>query len=183
MTYVTLGKPRITISETEDGETLVIWAQMDILLLFGLPVWIGAWTLAGFAAARQFLVAFDPFFAFWLFFWAMGWLGAAFVLSWMLTGRQRLRLIGADLEIETLMLGFKRRTLYRGRAIWGLKVLAGRSFWQARHDLPMSLLRGTRGSGQFGHGDRTHSTGFGLDEPEALAVIDWLSKKLPQAST
>lgn len=181
MTYVPLRTPRFTISQTVEGETLAIPAQRNILVILFLSVWLCGWTAGGLAVIGMILTTFEPFLAFWLCGWAIGWLMASFTLSWMLTGRQRLRFIGTDLEVHTSMLGFQRRALYRGRDIRGLKVLAAGHYWQGRQAPPMPVLGGSRGSVQFSYGSRTHSTGFGLDEPEALAVIDWLSKKLPEA--
>lgn len=182
MNYVALGTPRFKILQSVEGESLVIPSQKDILIILFLGVWLGGWTVGGIAAMRQLSVDFHPFLAFWLCGWAIGWGMASFVLSWMLTGRQRLRFIGADVEIETSLLWFTSRALYRGRDIRGLKAQAEGGYWQGRHFLAMPLLGRARGAVQFSYGARTHSTGFGLDEPEALAVIAWLRKKLPEAS-
>jgi hypothetical protein len=182
MTYVALGTPRFRIEQTGEGESLVIPSHKNVLIILFLSVWLGGWTIGGIAAASELVTSFQPFLAFWLCGWAIGWLMATFILSWMLTGWQRLRFMGADLAIETSALWFTRRALYRGRDIRGLKAVAEGGHWQGRQFPPMPLLGRSRGAVRFNYGARTHTTGFGLDEPEANAIVDWLSKRLPEAS-
>lgn len=176
MSYVALGTPRFSILPTVEGETLVIPAVRNILIVLFLSVWLGGWTLGGIGAMAGLVATGEPFLAFWLCGWAIGWMA----VSVMLTGRQRLRFVGADLEIDTSMLGYHRRALYRGRDIRGPSVQA--PAWQARQTPPMPLLGGSRRTVRFTYGARTFSTGFGMDPAEGAAIIEWLRKKLPEAS-
>jgi hypothetical protein len=182
MSYVALGTPRFTIDQSTEGETLRIPAQGNILVILFLSAWLGGWTLGGIAATRELLTTFHPFLAFWLCGWAVGWVVVSGVLSWMLTGRQVLRFVGSDLEIQTSVLWFTRRALYRGRDIRSVTISPDVGLWQGRQFPPMPLLGRSRGSVRFSYGARTHSTGFGLDDAEAGAIADWLRKKLPEAS-
>lgn len=182
MSYVTLGSPRFTISQTGNGETLVIPSQKNIVIVVLLSFWLVGWTLGGISAAQSMFNEFQPFIAVWLCAWAIGWLLVSFILSWKLTGKQRLRFVGPDLEIETSVLWFNKKASFRGSDVRGLKVFADGTYWQGHRMPPMPLLGASRGSVQFNYGARTHSTGFGLGELEALAIIDWLWNKLPKAS-
>lgn len=181
MTYVALGTPRFSILPTVEGKAPVIPSARNILIVLFLSLWLGGWTFGGIGAMAALVETGEPFLAFWLCGWASGWLMASFILSRMLTGRQRLRVIGGDLEVETVMLGYSRRALYRARDIRGLSVQA--PVWQARQTPPMPLLGASRGTVRFTYGRRTFSTGFGKDEAEGAAIVEWLQKKLPEAST
>lgn len=180
MSYVVPGTPRFTIKASLEGETLVIPARRDAFLVLSLTAWFGGWTIGGIAAIIAFLTSFHPFLAFWLCGWAVGWLMVLGVLSWMLTGRQSLRVIGSDLEIQTSAMGFTRRALYRGRDIGYWRASPEAGYAVGRQFPPMPVLGESRGAVRFSYGGRMCSTGFGLDETEALAVVDWLRKRLPE---
>lgn len=182
MAYVPIGAPRFSIVSQGAGEILIIPAQRNILILAFLSVWLVMWTIGGFSAMGQLLARFHIFIAFWLVAWAIGWIMVAAIISWMLTGRETVQVIGGDLEVGYSVWRLSRRKLFRGADVRGLKANAGERYWQGRQFPPMPVLGQSRGSVQFSYGARTQTFGFGLDSTEAAEVVAWLQKKLPGAT-
>lgn len=182
MSYVPIGTPRFSILSQGAGEVLTIPAQRNIPILIFLSAWLVMWTIGGLTAMGQLITEFHLFIAFWLIAWAIGWTMVAAIVSWMLTGRESVQVIGGDLEVSYSVWGLFRRKLFRGADVRGLKANAGERFWQGRQFPPMPVLGQSRGSVQFSYGARTQSFGFGLDSTEAAEVVSWLQKKLPGAA-
>jgi hypothetical protein len=181
MSYVKLAQPRIYLEPTEGDKALVVPANRNIFIILFLSVWLCGWTVGGGAAVLALFTDFHMFLVIWLCAWAIGWGGAAFVLSWMLTGWQKLRVVNGDLEIETAILWLRHRALYHGQEIQGLKAVPDLMGWQRGQFPPLPFLSRSRGTVKFNYGARTHSTGYGLDEPEAQLIVNWLGERLPGA--
>jgi hypothetical protein len=147
-----------------------------------LAIWLVMWTLGGGAAVYALVTQFQVFLLLWLCGWAAGWIAAAGTLLWMFTGSEAIRVVGSDLEISHVALGFSRSWLYQGSQIRNLAV-ATQPAWPFQFRWQVPFFRTARnGSLKFNYGPRTIFAAPGLDEGEAELIVDRLSRKLPTAA-
>ncbi len=180
--YEPIGKERFTINQTERGEVIRIKAPRQIFVMLFLPFWLVMWTIGGVAAVYALITQFQVFILFWLGAWAAGWIAAAGTLVWMFTGVETVGVVGSDLEVSHLALGFSRRWLYQGSQIKNLAI-ATQAVWPFQFRWQLPFFRTARnGSIKFNYGPRTIFAAAGLDEGEAQLIIDRLARKLPTAA-
>jgi hypothetical protein len=166
-----------------DGyEQIEIPARRNWFILPFLVFWISMWTVGGIMAITSLFNEFSLFILFWLGGWVLGWIFAAGTISWQLTGREIVRMVGQDLEVGYQLLGFYKRKLYRGTDIHQLTVDASGSLLRyTRISIP--IIRGSNfGTIKFDYGAKTFRFGSGLEEAEGRVIVSKLLTKLPKSA-
>jgi hypothetical protein len=181
--YEKMGAPRFAVETTDGYEQINIPARRNILVILFLSVWLTGWTVGGVSVIIVLVSkGFQPFLAIWLCGWALGEAYVAVTLCWLLFGLEAIRVLGADLEVGYLMLGFARRRLFRGSEIRHLSSSAPSVIERYnRISLPF-FIRNKSGSVKFDYGARTIYLAAGLDESEGRLIVDFLRKRLPKTA-
>ena len=181
MNYVPVDAERFTVEQTARGELIRIPARRQIFAMLFLPVWLALWTVGGIAAISAVMTQFQIFLVIWLCGWAAGWVFAAGTLLWMIAGSETLLAIGGDLEISHHAFGFSRTWVYQGSQINNLAPSA-QTPWPFQFQWQVPFIRTMRtGALKFNYGPRTVYAGAGLDEGEAIMVVNRLAHFLPSA--
>lgn len=182
MSYEPIANPRFAIEPAEGGEQIRVKARKQIFPMLFLPIWLTGWTVGGVAANSEVIRQFQPFLVLWLCGLAVGWIAVAGTLAWMLTGSEKLRVVGSDLEVAHHALGWSRRWLYEGARVRNLRV-AEQPAWPYRFQFQVPFLNIARaGSIKFDYGARTVYAASGLDDAEGRMIVDRLSKGLPPSA-
>ncbi|MFT4250930.1 MAG: hypothetical protein QM608_00390 [Caulobacter sp.] len=180
MKYEAAGKARFEI-DRDDGQTIRIRASRQIFPLLFLPVWLVGWTAGGIAAIHQLLTEFEPFIAFWLCAWVLGWAFAAVTFAWMIGGVETLRVVQGDLEAAMICGPWSRRKLYQGALVRALRP-SSQDPMLTRFQFGGPFAMKAMGAIQFSYGARSVRVAQGLDETEARLVVEHLLKRLPASA-
>ena len=182
--YVEVESARFSVRRVDGVEEVATPARRSWFLLLFLGFWLALWTIAGVVALYQVAQEFDLFLVFWLGGWALGWLFAASVVAWQINGREILRVIGGDLQVEHSAVGLKKSWWFRGDEVRDLQASDQPVFpfgW-GMFDAPFMFWR-RWGAVRFRYGARTVYLGPALDSAEGQLIVDVLQKHLPRAVT
>lgn len=183
--YVEPHEPRFRVESVQGREWLKVPAQGSVFVTLFLLVWLGGWTAGAVTALRTVATRPNAFMVFWLCGWALGGLWVALLLSWFLTGSERLSADGHDLEIERRVLGRAFAKRYRGTEVRRLAVHSPQTFaWGRRGNFGGSpFFQSDRwGRVSFEYGARSVYLAGGLDDAEARRVVEWLAARLPKTA-
>lgn len=180
--YEKLETERFKLSLAEGHQRIEIPARRNWFIIPFLMFWLVVWTTGGIAAFVTLFTNFSLFICFWFIGWALGWAFAAATLSWQLTGKELIRVVGQDLEVGYEMLGTKRMKLYRGGDVRRLMVDdAGNLLRYFQISIP--FYHGANfGTIKFDYGAKTFRFGSGVDEAEAHAIVAILISSLPETA-
>lgn len=164
---------RIHFSSANGQMTIVVPAQRHAFVVGFLLLWLGGWTVGGFAALNQFL---NPapgsdgraFLAFWLLAWLAGEVVVIGSLLWLMFGREIIRADMSSLSHSYQLLSFSRTRNYRPSAISNLRWDPGSDTRNSRNRRPSSV--------SFDYGPKTVAMARWCDPGEATFVIAAIEK-------
>ncbi len=145
------------------------------ILLFAIP-WLGGWVFGAINAIQVLSGAFaNPFMLFWLAGWTVGGVFVVIGVLWGLFGTEKLEISLSETRLSQTVFGIGRKRAFPTREISNLRFREVDTSLFSRRDR-WSVWGFGRGKIEFDHGLKSHSFGLGLDDPEALYVIDQLKK-------
>ena len=177
----------------DDGLSLrvAIPSRRNIVVILFLAAWLGGWYFGETSALRQILSPDSTtpraFLGFWLAGWTIGGLCAAFLLLWMLLGREVLELRPDAIVHRRTLLGLGLGRAYDVTHVKDLRLgpaglrSGGMSFSRMFVRKPSQMTNYaqigdfwgiTGGQVVFDYGSRTVRCGAALDEAEAKLVIE-----------
>ena len=171
---------RPTLHAIDGGVEAILPAPRRSPLLLVLPLWLCGWLPAGLhslvalaapdAGAEAASLAFAlP----WLIVWALGVLAAVGMLLWTCVGVQRVRITRERLTLSHEMLRLQWRRAYRVGDVGHLRAIR-----------PAMLLAGSGPVSEpckiaFDHGERTVRFAAGIDDHEAIRLVDAIRSRAP----
>ena len=177
--YEEMTAPRFKVESLGGYEQITLRARRNLPLTLFLIAWLGAWAFGAISAATTLTSNFQPFVAFWLVAWLMGGMAAMTMLAWWLSGSERLRVVGSDLEISYRMLGMTKRRLFRGSDIRNLSTHEDQPLGRYSQ-MSLPFVPGNKsGCLKFSYGARTIYVGAGYDQAEGQFMLNLLRKRLP----
>ena len=184
--YEPIEAPRFVVERWNGAEGIRIKPRGVSFTALFMLAWLMLWTAGGLAAMATVAAHFSFFLALWLCVWALGWLFVASTLAWQLSGSETLRVVGSDLEISQAMLGWTKRSLYRGSEIHNLSAARAPDFFRG-YRLSNPFFKLTRmydfGSVHFTYGARTIYAAEALDEAEGRLIVERLREHLPASAS
>jgi hypothetical protein len=167
-----------TIVDSGGGYEITVPAKKNILVVLFLGLWMIGWTVGLVSAGNSLLAGTRSnqpslFLLAWSGLWIVGG-GFAFVtLLWMLIGREIIRVSTTELQHVRHYGLFSRKREYEMAHIKHLRVSpqqqSGSSYGGRYYT--------SQGTMAFDYGMSTPSFGYELDEAEARAIVDLLSKR------
>lgn len=155
-----------TVSEDIDGMRIVVPGRWDWGFLF-VAFWLCGWTVGGIAAGRGLLHHINPFLCFWMLGWAFGEYFAGYTVLYALAGRQVIVASSDTLTCRTEIFGLGFGKSYLPHEIRNLRFQPARAAGRGR--LPSRIA--------FDYGSRTIGFGAGLQEGEAMELINRIRQR------
>ncbi len=183
MTLVVPPGPNSTVNETADGLRIVIpsrkaWFQI---------IFLGAW-LVGWAYGEIFALSIvfsgittgsaDLFITAWLVLWTVAGAKIIGTFFWSLTGREMVVIGGSRLTVRNEIFGLGRSRDY---LLSNVRRLRADSQWSGTREQQAALSNwsGSGGMVAFDYGPSTVYFGQGIDEAEAMQLLEKIQSRVP----
>lgn len=181
MTSNAFQRMRFFTERDQYGEKLTIPADQNLFVIVFFFIWLTAWTVAGLSWIVKLIATLDPSVLPLLIGWSLAWLMSGSFLAWMLTGRETLRLVGANLEVTREIMGYELQRLFAGQEIRQIATRVPFRFPGCVFFPSPIRLSGNSGSVHFSYRGRSYELAYGMNTVEAAAIADWLRERLPGA--
>jgi hypothetical protein len=168
--------------QSDGGNTLVIPTVRNRLIIVFMSIWLAIWTVVGIAEiAETHAGHINTLTVLGIVAWTLGWLYAASIVLWMLTGREIVRIAAGDLHITRRAFGLARHWVYRGASIRDLRVEPRPWLGTVRGGIFPFFAYSRFGAIRFSYRGATRDLALGLAAAEAREIHDWLTGQLPPA--
>jgi len=172
---VELKTNRVIINQYPEGVEVIVSARRSPFVNFFLLAWMIGWSFAEIEITGNLLnyegETPDAFMVFWACGWTLSGLLAVFIWLWNMKGRKVVRITKHELIRSREYVFFSRSKKYTTELITDLRLTdnsphalersGGREFWG---------LSG--GMISFNHGPGIYKFGLGIDESEAIRIIE-----------
>jgi hypothetical protein len=163
------------------GFRLTVPRRRALFPMLFLPVWLVGWAFGEATVLRQLLSPSQPggpdlFMLLWLTGWTLGGGWVLAIVTWLVAGRERVRVEQGTLTLEHAIGFVGRRRSYDLRQVSGLRTLPQTSQeLMAGNMMPFGF--GRAGALAFDYGTSTVRWGAGLDEAEARVIVERLGER------
>ena len=178
MAKVDPAGPHASIADTGAGYEITIPAKKNIFVILFLGFWMVGWAVGLVSVSNQLLGGTKEsgsslFLLAWLGAWLVGGGWALATLVWLLVGREIVRVTVTELQHIRSYGLFSRKREYQLAHVKRLRVSPPQNAAAAQYSAGMT----NHGAVSFDYGMSTPSFGYALDEAEARAIVDLLTKR------
>jgi len=172
---------RAKIDKSLKGFSISIPSKKNwFVLLFG-TAWIGGWYF-GFSKTMELILSNDfnnnesgNFFLFWLFGWTVVGIGFSILLLWGFFGKEHFRTKGNHVHFEKTVFGIGKKRKLKSSELKNFRTDTVNDSWFGGNSWSHWGLG--EGKIKFDYGLKTYSFGLGVDDAEAVHIVDLLQKQ------
>lgn len=181
MARVAVPTAKASVFDTPAGLVINIPSSKNFGLILFLGFWLCGWFFGEFSAIRSLAIGKTAagknlFVVVWLVGWTVGGAAAIYFWLWNIAGHEIVSLTPTSLTLRRDILGFGRSNEYDLPSVKNLRI----AFTLANTNLTIPAQSFGGGSSiAFDYGTKTFRFGGGLDEAEALHLIELLKSRYP----
>lgn len=172
-------KSRAIIEETMSGIMITIPAKRNYFIMAFMIIWLTGWLFGGGTAISALFTndegGFQGFLAIWLCAWAFGLVAVCSTLLWFIIGKEVVTIDRGILTIKKVGAIFARTKSYSLADAANFRTVATNTdgIWGRRNNIAYN----EPGAIVFDYGMKSKNFGMGIDEPEAIYLVNFLKEK------
>ncbi len=172
-------KNRAIIEETMSGVIITIPAKRNYFIMAFMIIWLTGWLFGGGTAISALFTSseggFQGFLTIWLFAWVFALLAVLSTLLWYIMGKELITIDRGILTIKKAGAIFTRTKSYTIADTANFRIVATNTdgIWGRRN----AIAYNAPGTIVFDYGMKSKNFGMGIDEPEAIYLVNFLKEK------